>query len=198
MRLIPGELVYGVAPELLQYCAKELRWHDGFEKSSVCECLGASEKEVEPVLSAFIRDGFIVELKDGTYSSTDKMSRLALATISHGLIRADAQKLLDEVVKRAQEINSGKRICDGGVSKLAVFGSFLDERTTTLGDLDVAYEWKRGIGHPQAKRIPRLRKVLAAAHPLISVHEMSEITHGNWPYRIVYDEAIGELPLSNL
>jgi predicted nucleotidyltransferase len=187
MRLTPGELFCGVAPELIKCCAKELRWKEGFGISLVCESLGASNREAMPVLASLVRDGYAIDLSDGQYSATEKMSRLAMATISTGLPRADATKLLNDVVKRAKEVNSGKRVSDGGVAKLAVFGSYLDDSKLILGDLDLAYEWKRGVAHPEAKRIPRVRKVLAAGNPLISIHDLDELEARDWPHRIIYD-----------
>lgn len=187
MRLTPGELFCGVAPELIKCCAKELRWNKRFDISLVCESLGASEREVVPVLDSLVRDGYVIHLSDGEYSATEEMSRLAMATISTGLLRADATKLLNDVVMRAKEVNSGKRVSDGGVAKLAVFGSYLDEGKLILGDLDLAYEWKRGVGHPNAKRIPRVKKVLAAGNPLISIHDLDELEERAWPHRIIFD-----------
>lgn len=205
MNLLPGKLIYGVAPEILIACAQQLH-RDGDEPISFddfCRALGAPRAEACPVWQHMLTDGFISLDKSNPDLAIpeQKLAQLALAKLTGGIKRADAEILLTKILARATEINANpeKYICT--VACLAVFGSYLTDKPI-LGDLDVGFEisllerptrrpdqsirdFIRGVGSPRTTVIASLR----LRNPKqISLHEMNEVISLKTPYKVVFGE----------
>lgn len=65
--------------------------------------------------------------------------------------RSTADKILNEVISRAEAIRAGKLPFAWNVSKLVVYGSYLRD-VETLGDLDVAVEFAPRLADAQEQR----------------------------------------------
>lgn len=201
MNLRPNELVYGVAPEILIACARQLhRFEKTFSTDDFCEAIGAPKLESQPVIDHMVADGFMrshAEIAD-SFEPTTKLAQLALARISNGLPRSEAEQLLKSVVRKAEEINGLSESHGYTVTCLVVFGSYLSEKLV-LGDLDigVASSWKP----VQSSPVGDWKSVLSAS-PIsslrlrkpnkISIHELTEVLELKTPFQVVY----GELPLN--
>jgi len=155
MLVDPNTLMYGVAPKILQQLAKRLVVKEYCDVEDICEGLGVPESEARPVINALIQDGYLsqnpmdaeeylqstLETKETEwFIPTPKVNRLNLATIGKGISRAEADKLLSEVIDAARDIKLHQANYGGWyVAKLYVFGSYLDKDKSHLGDLDIAY-----------------------------------------------------------
>jgi predicted nucleotidyltransferase len=104
-----------------------LRW--------VKEVLSCSELIASRVLVDLERDGFITTI-NGHFEPSLKGSALAQATAARPLIRATAEHLVSEVVKRAKLINADDDWAYR-VSKLVLFGSLL-RGAERPNDVDIA------------------------------------------------------------
>lgn len=207
MRLAPDELKYGVKPALLIDCADQLCDRgEEFTFADFCRALGAPEVEAEPVLTAMIADGMIeadARVND-RFHKTKTLSQLALASISLGMSRNAAEKLLQAVLKRAEEINADPATYPYSVACLVVFGSYLSD-LTLLSDLDIgvglgvgrkrSYDEVRadvqGMSRGRRSSESKTWSALRLRKPkVISLHSLSEVVDLGTPYRLVW----GSLP----
>lgn len=205
MHLIPNELVFGVAPEILVDCARQIHLRDlkPFSLNEFSEALGAPTRESKPVLEQMVAEGFFqLDAADsGLYRPTPKLGQLALASISNGLTRADAVKLLERVIERARVINSDpdKYACE--VVCLVVFGSYLTDKSV-LGDLDFGVELREISRKDRRRPAMGILELLRRASPTskamsalrlqkpkqISVHKLDEVICLGTAYEIVFGE----------
>lgn len=203
MRLQPGLLRFGVAPEILVPAAHWLADRQWFDIDDVARALGAPLREVEPVLRAMQAEGFVQEEAGSRFVGTAKLNQLANAKISAGLNRPEAETLLARVVAKAKEVNSQPDAYPCRVGCIVVFGSFLSEQPV-LGDLDLGVDlidppqtheerladfraFMRGRSLPSSKTYAALR---LRQPKKISIHELKEVMELGTEYRVVF----GELP----
>lgn len=209
MNLNPETLVFGVAPALLIDCARQI--HDEFfdedgesitlEKFS--RWLGAPVRESRPIFEAMQQDGYFERKEDGRIVRTTKVSQLALAKMSTGISRAEAEELLAEIVSKAKWINERPTEFDNRILRLVVFGSFLSEKPI-LGDLDIGLEmqWlKMPRGHLNTRKpknpihqgaIDSRRTITALKlrQPnKISIHSVEEVESLNTPSVVIFTAA---------
>lgn len=205
MLLLPEELLFGVAPEILVDCARQLHARDGrsFALTDFCEALGAPIGEASSVLGQMLAHGFfkVDECQTDQYSSTIKLGQLALANISNGVPRAAAAKLMKRVVEKAKWINSDPDRHACRVTCVAVFGSYLTDKAV-LGDLDIGVEIfeirkaerlaHRGIRKlMQGGSTPSSRAMAALRlqkPKQISIHLLSEVIDLGTSYEVVFGE----------
>jgi len=215
MHLLPDQLMFGVAPHLLIDCAHQIHdqdWDDGRFTIGIedfAKALGAPLGESTLVLLAMLADGFF-ERADGQgdrYVPTQKLGQLALAKISCGITRAEAEALLARVVEKAAWVNKQLDAYEHRISCVVVFGSYLTDKQH-LGDLDIGVEleelpgcsdrrksegfdvWlRRGV----AARNRSLRALRLRQPKKISVHALEEVRRLNTPFRLVF----GVLPESS-
>lgn len=212
MHLLPEQLKFGVAPALLVDCARQLHERDydsekhafGIEEFS--KALGAPVSESGPVLDAMLAAGFFEPL-DGDldrYIATKQLGQLALAKISFGISRSEADLLLARIVEKAAWVNARPEAYGNRINCVVVFGSWLTDKPH-LGDLDIAvalselrdhsreregesfYEWlERGT----AAKNRTLRALRLRQPRKISVHGLDEIVRLGIPFKLVF----GTLP----
>jgi predicted nucleotidyltransferase len=212
MHLLPDQLLFGVAPALLVDCARQIHDRDWDEHrhsidiDAFSKALGAPIGESAPVLQAMLEAGFF-EPADGTvgrYLPTRKLGQLALASISPGISRQEADALLAQIVEKAGWVNARSDQYDHRIACVVVFGSYLTDKPH-LGDLDIGvsleelrdrrrknegediYAWLRRAG---AARNRALRALRLRQPKKISVHKLDEVIGLNTPYRVVF----GTLP----
>lgn len=205
MKLLPGKLVFGVAPSILIDCAIQLHEREGdFDIDDFCQALGAPVEEARPVLDELVNAGFARPDDAGTdrFHPTKQWGRLALAKVSHGLARADAETLLEKIIIKARAINAGEDNRFQKISCIVVFGSFL-RKAPILGDLDIGValeprdrslplrndqsiaEWIREGSAPDRRTYAALR---LRKPQFISIHEFDEVVGLKTPYRVVFGE----------
>jgi predicted nucleotidyltransferase len=203
MKLLPDELMFGVAPSILIDCAVQI--HDrerDFELDDFCEALGAPAEEAGPVLERLVRAGFARpdKLDAGRFHPTKKWGQLALAKVSRGLPRADADTLLQKIIAKARAINAGPNSQFRKIGCVVVFGSYL-RRAPVLGDLDIGValdpkderrlapnglslaEWFRKGSAPDRRTYSALR---LRKPQYVSVHKFDEVIELKTPYRVIF------------
>lgn len=206
MNLLPDQLVYGVAPRLLIDCARQLRAMSSKEPRSItidefARALGAPIGEAQPVLEQMIAADYFVRTDDDQEPlfTTSKLSQLALAKISHGLTRAEADQWLTRITAKAHELDASRADEDYGIQALVVFGSYLGDKPV-LGDLDIGVAlmeprcpikvdslplWR--FFQLDDARINRVYSGLRLRRPqLISIHKWHEVHSLQTRYRVLY------------
>lgn len=212
MHLLPDQLMFGVAPALLIDCARQIHERDydevrhAFDIEAFSKALGAPVSESGPVLQAMLAGGFFerAEGAESRYVATRKLGQLALASISHGISRDEADTLLALIVEKAAWVNARPDAYENRIDCVVVFGSWLTDKRH-LGDLDIGValselrdrssrregegfdEWlKRGM----AARNRALRALRLRQPKKISVHELDEVVRLGTPFKVVF----GKLP----
>jgi hypothetical protein len=198
MRLDPTRTMFGVSAAILKNCARELREFRHFGLDEFCEAIGAPCDEALPVLEKMVSEGYV--LKNGNcYEPQDKkLSRLALATIAEkGLDRTEADRLLNEVVRRAEIINSQPERYLCKIVRIAVFGSDIKQKAV-LGDLDVAVE----INELPRKMLPgesyismyrkagpsqKAKSFLRMRNWMVSIHDFHELKRLSTRFKLVFE-----------
>lgn len=202
MRFEPHSLVFGIVePSILINCAQTLRMYDAFEISDFCAALGAPIDEAMPVFNEMLKMNAIAfndgnQHASGTYMPGTTLGQIALASISTGLKRTDADNLLMRVLNRAREVNEKTENYGRQITKIAVFGSYLTNKAL-LGDLDLAIELQE-LSEPDYKKgnwidIERQKDKVVFSYlrlrkpEYISTHTFDELVRLNTPYRLVFE-----------
>lgn len=198
MNLLPGVLMFGVAPEILRACAQRLcRHREHGERRIVSRAdfalaLGAPLSESDPVLERMLDAGYFVREADGRFACAPAFLSLPAAKISKGIPRAEAEALLAKAIARANDINASATKDDPTIRSLAVFGSYLSDKPI-LGDLDLMVE----VANPSDihnvdnwDRVWRAQDRLMTAMQLrrpekIGIHTPGEVLTMRAPYRLV-------------
>ena len=80
--------------------------------------------------------------KKGKYQLTIKGQALCVARYTNPLNKEKADKLFKEFMERVEEINSNEFYLYR-VSKIVLFGSYIDPEKTDYSDIDIAFELSR-------------------------------------------------------
>lgn len=202
MRFEPDSLVFGIVePSILRHCANILREYNYFEMDDFCRALGAPKDEAMPVLEEMLKMNAI-ERNDishrgpGTYKAGEALGQIASATISIGLRRVDADKLLERILHRARELNKNTDKYGRKVTKIAVFGSYLTDKEL-LGDIDLAIELQE-LNKPDYNKANwldlerQLSKTVYSYLRLrkpeyISIHHFDELARLGTTYKVVFE-----------
>lgn len=140
--LLTREPFYGlVDPKLMRMGARHLCLIDAARPYDLAVVLGAPEKLVMPIWDKLVEDGRIARDEAGHWRPTSGMNELAMARFGSPLPRKKADALIAKLIKNAAIVNSlPVTATEFYVTRLVVFGSYLDKEKTELGDLDIAWE----------------------------------------------------------
>ncbi|WP_342616566.1 hypothetical protein [Rhodoferax sp. GW822-FHT02A01] len=206
MNLPPKDLLYGVAPRILIDCASQLHeTGEDFSLEDFCKAIGAPSHEAMPVIDQLVKDGFMIAIgvDKSMFQPTKKMAQLALAKVTNGISRHQADQFLIEVLQKAHLINSDPDTYQFHVGCIVVFGSYLGDKDI-LGDLDLGVSltsvakkreednrWTLERIRESISREKRVMSHLRLRRPaFISLHGLSEVLSLETPYRVVF----GTLP----
>lgn len=173
--------------------------------------LRGSQYEVGPLLDELLERGWIEEDERNTVRNTLAGNAVTQAKKLKRISRSEAERLLKEVLRAVDEINSDE-VYAYDVTHLAVFGSYLTE-TDTLGDLDIAYElqprwtpetaeevsqrsitafpppksadWMRRLGWPEEVVLKRI-----AVNKRVSLEKLSSVVSLGFPYRLLREPQV--------
>lgn len=130
----------GVNGPLLRMAAAKLADMGSATLYDLAVVLGVSVLEARPTWDQLLAEGFILSAQ-GRARPTERMHELARARFGKPLPRKKAESLVKKAVAAARALNALPSDAPFyWVTRVAVFGSFLDEQKTELGDLDLAWE----------------------------------------------------------
>ena len=104
-----------------------------------------------------------IEPSEGKYQLTIKGHALCVARYTSPLNKAKADKLFKEFMERVEEVNTNEYYLYK-VSKIVLFGSYIDPEKTDYSDIDIAFELSPKIkNHKEFDRLNDLRLAEAEA-----------------------------------
>lgn len=138
--VMPYGAYAGVNGPLLRMAASKLSDMYSAKLYDLAVVLGVSTGEAEPIWKQLVADGFI-ETSGGVEKPTARMNELATARFGKPMARKKAGALIKKALEAAKALNAlPPEAPYYWITRLAVFGSYLDADKSELGDLDLAWE----------------------------------------------------------
>jgi predicted nucleotidyltransferase len=141
MRVSKSDVICGLPAPVARQLMRA--YFDERTTGVACEVLNFDRHAAEQQLQAFEAAGYIKHSErargtgDDWWITTVKGNALAQASFGKPISRATATRLLAQVIERARGYNADpSRLLT--VSRIVVFGSYLDPAVDPLGDLDLA------------------------------------------------------------
>ncbi|MFM0174768.1 hypothetical protein PQR33_36185 [Paraburkholderia sediminicola] len=195
--LLSREPFYGlVDPALLRMSARHLCFLEAARPFDLAVVLGAPESQVMPIWEKLVEEGRIARDDQGYWRPTSGMNELAMARFGSPLSRPSAGGLLAQLMVNAATVNHlPATASEFYVSRLVVFGSYLDESKDKLGDLDIGWESAERPGTREqmvasvlggADPFRRTETMLRPKGPYVRLMPMSEVLKLGAPYREIY------------
>ncbi|MFC3897986.1 hypothetical protein ACFOWZ_41520 [Lentzea rhizosphaerae] len=156
MRLSKDQLVEGIPAEQARELMRIYRVNPGLTEFAV-DLLEVGEADAEKLLERFVEAGYLeIAERDRNgvawWFTTIRGNALANASFAKPITRATAQRHLDGFLERVRTYNAD-RSKPYSVTRVTVFGSYLDSTQDRLGDLDLAIQVvRRGSTEEYLKR----------------------------------------------
>ena len=144
MLIAPNQTLFGVSAKLLQFAAISLG--DEFNEMHFACQLGAPLADCAPVLAALMGAGWVIRTQAPAryeYAATMAWRQLRAARFGKPLSREKAETLVAAMLERVKAANREPVPNRGLITRVAVFGSFLDESKPEIGDIDLAFVYER-------------------------------------------------------
>lgn len=200
--LLPYGPYAGVNGPLLRRAAEKLADMGSAKLYDLAVVLGVSLAEAKPTWEQLVAEGFI----EGTPEAarpTDRMDALAHARFGKPLSRKKADALVKKAVAAAKALNTlPPEAPYYWITRIAVFGSYLDDQKSELGDLDLAWEVEqrpgvRGHAHMaimyNRDGLQTTRAQVCPKGPYVRLISFGELLSLKCPYQEVYTFASEDL-----
>lgn len=193
--LLPYGPYAGVNGPLLRMAAAKLADMNSAKLYDLAVVLGVSPEEARPTWEQLVAEGFIETTPEGS-RPTDRMHALARARFGKPLPRKKAEELVNKAVAAAKALNALPPDAPYyWVTRLAVFGSYLDAKKSELGDLDLAWEVEerpgvRGHAHMaimynrDGKQTTRAK--ICPKGPYVRLTSLGSMLALECPYEVIY------------
>lgn len=123
----------------------------GLDVGGAARRLGRDRVAAEAALRALVELGYLELDAGGRYQTTVSGNALAGARANTPLLRSTADRLVADLVERAHVVERDTRfLCV--VTRLAVFGSYLDETRDRVGDIDLLLDFEPREPDPERRR----------------------------------------------
>ena len=154
MRILPKQIIADIpilkVRDFFVYLDRHHR--DTFILKEVCDYFNISESKAKNLLNELF-DEELIEVGNGCYKLTLKGTALSIARCVPPLNRVKADKILKDFMQRVEEINSSDYYLYS-VSKILLFGSYIQENAIDFGDIDIAFELEKKIkNYDEHKRL---------------------------------------------
>lgn len=185
----------GVPTRMVKLAAAELHRMQSARLWDLAVVLAAPVERVRELWETLKAAECIVEC-DGWHRPTDSMLSLANARLGNPLTRKKADALVAQLIRNAQQLNDAPGDAFYFVTKLAVFGSYLDNERNELGDLDVAWELIQRPGFERSISSMRcvnedptshMRRLVRPRSPAVRLVDWSLLLDLKCSYRIVLE-----------
>lgn len=193
--LLPYGPYAGVNGPLLRMAAAKLTDIGSAELYDLAVVLGVSPAEARPTWEQLIAEGFIESTPAGALP-TDRMDALAHARFGKPLPRKKADSLVEKAVKAAKALNALPPDAPYyWITRLVVFGSYLDKQKSELGDLDLAWEIEERPSVRQQAIISIMygrdpiqptRAKVCPKGPYVRLISFGQVLALKCPYQVVY------------
>jgi len=193
--LLPYGPYAGVNGPLLRAAGAKLADMGSATLYDLAVVLGVSHAEARPTWEQLVVEGFIEITPEGP-RPTHRMDELGRARFGKPLPRKKADVLVDKAVAAAKALNAlPPEAPFYWVTRLAVFGSYLDSQKLELGDLDLAWEVEErpGVrGHAMMAimynrdGVQTTRAQVCPKGPYVRLTSLHEMLALKCPYQVVY------------
>lgn len=193
--LLPSGPYAGVNGPLLRVAAAKLADMGSASLYDLAVVLGVSAAEARPTWEQLVSEGFIEPTPEGA-RPTERMDELARARFGKPLPRKKAEALVEKAVAAAKALNAlPPEAPYFWVTRVAVFGSYLDAHKLELGDLDLAWEVaeRPGVKNHAMRAIIYNRDGLQTTRaqfcpkgPYVRLTSLDQLLALKCPYQVVY------------
>lgn len=137
MRLASKDTVAGLPAAQARQLMREVRVRhpEGMPVTWIAKALSTDVDEATNVVKLLEADGFVVPSPEG-WTTTIQGNALANVRFTKPSPRAKAQVHLDGLLARAAEVNANEQLLHD-VTRIVLFGSFLDPAIDPVGDVDL-------------------------------------------------------------
>lgn len=123
---------------------KRYRTPESFSLQTIMEYFELTAPSGTSLLNELLNSGYAECVNTDKYKVTIKGNALAQVKFVKRMDKAKADKVFNEFMKRVSEINEDESSIYR-VSKLCLFGSYLNPEAEDYGDIDIAYELEHKI-----------------------------------------------------
>jgi predicted nucleotidyltransferase len=117
---------------------------DTFTLDKACNYFEINDLEANSLLRELTEQGFIEKSSSNYYKITLKGEALRIARCVPPINRDKADKIVKDFMQRVEEINNNDYYLYR-VSKILLFGSYIQEDAVDFGDIDIAFELDRKV-----------------------------------------------------
>lgn len=144
MKIDKKTLICGIPIIKIREFIKRYRTPESFSLQTITEYFGLTKSSGTSLLMELLNLGYAECVNTDKYEVTVKGNALAQVKFVKRMSKAKADKIFNEFMKRVAEINEDENYVYQ-VSKLFLFGSYLNPEADDYGDIDIAYELERKI-----------------------------------------------------
>jgi predicted nucleotidyltransferase len=164
-----------VVRQTLRRLRDQLRWR--LENLESAASLKTGEGRA--FLKDLLAEGLVEPSGRGTWTITQAGQTLSSATAASRVMRATAEKALQEFTRRVERVNREPYFL-GMVSRVVLFGSMLNPEVERVSDVDLAVEIVKkeaDSDRARSKNHDRLEELVASGHKFRNVVEMAACWH---------------------
>lgn len=143
MRIYKANPIYGVSMLNIRKFFRYIRNSKKFFSSDISDYFCFDKNETSNFISELISNDLIEPFEDG-YKLTLKGNALCVAKCIPPINREKADKIFKEFMKRVEEVNNDDYYLFR-ISKLYLFGSYLNPNNPDYGDIDIIFDLERKI-----------------------------------------------------
>lgn len=193
MLISRGQLLFGVSLKLLQFAA--IAVEDDFDAHDIAGELGASLAEVGSILQQLVDAGWIVPTSGPKarfeYEAAMPWRQLRLARTGKPLPRQKADVLVAAMLERVRAANRAPTLDCGLITRVAIFGSYLNPEKMEIGDIDIAFTWAfpegaKGLPHFDGRVERSTAKVIKNQSQYLSLTYYDTLTSLGCKFSDVY------------
>lgn len=144
MKIDRKTLICGIPIIKIRDFMRRYRTPGSFSLQTIMEYFELTKPSGINLLNELLNSGYAEQTKTDEYEVTVRGNALAQVRFVKRMDKAKADKIFDEFMKRVAEVNEDENYIYR-VSKLYLFGSYLNPETDDYGDIDIAYELERKI-----------------------------------------------------
>lgn len=149
MKIDKRTVICGIPIIRIRNFLRLYRTPDSFSPLTVSEYFNVSKQSGASLLKELLALGYVVNKSGNKYEVTTKGNALAQVKFVARMNKIKADKVFGEFMKRVERINEDDTYIYR-VSKLILFGSYLNPTANDYGDIDIAYELEQKINDNEA------------------------------------------------
>lgn len=141
MNIDRNAIIAGIPIITVRNFLRDFRRYGSFSLQAMIKHFSLEPQSCAYLLKELIACGYIEENSLNKYEVTVKGNALAQTKFVSRMNKAKADKIFGDFMKRVEKINEDDSYVYR-VSKLILFGSYLNSAANDYGDIDIAYELK--------------------------------------------------------